>query len=69
VIDNSHTFLPILEAEGAKLTPISQALFARLSDEFCALEKHLAYYEAPSVQPIVTNSHQAFKRVSGSCVE
>jgi transposase len=54
-----HTVLPTLEVEGAKLTPVSQALFAPLYDEFCALEKRLAYSneklaaigETPSVCP------------------
>jgi transposase len=39
-----QTFLPTLEAEQAKFTPLSQELFAQLYDEFCTLEKRLAYY-------------------------
>jgi len=39
-----HTFLATLEAERAKLTPLSTEFFAQLYEEFCALEKRLAYY-------------------------
>jgi transposase len=52
-----HTFLATLEAERAKLTPLSTELFAQLYEEFCALEKRLAYYteklEAISAAPPV----------------
>src|SRR5215217_2372369 len=41
-----HTFLAPLEAERAKLTALSQELFGHLDEEFCALEKRLAYYTA-----------------------
>jgi transposase len=41
-----HTFLATLEAERAKLTPLSTELFGQLYDEFGALEKRLAYYTA-----------------------
>jgi transposase len=41
-----HTFLATLEAERAKLTALSQELFGHLDEEFCALEKRLAYYTA-----------------------
>jgi transposase len=33
-----HMFLATLEAEQAKLTPMSRELFTQLYDEFCALE-------------------------------
>jgi transposase len=36
-------FLATLEAERAKLTALSQELFGQLYEEFCALEKRLAY--------------------------
>ena len=39
-----HLFLATLEAEQAKLTPMSRELFTQLYDEFCVLEKRLAYY-------------------------
>jgi transposase len=39
-----HTFLPTLEAERTKFTALSHALFEQLYDEFCVLEKRLAYY-------------------------
>lgn len=39
-----HSFMSTLEAERAKLTMLSQELFAQLYEEFCALEKRLAYY-------------------------
>jgi transposase len=39
-----QTFLPTLEAEQAKFTALSRELFEQLYDEFCALEKRLAYY-------------------------
>jgi transposase len=35
-----------LEAEQAKLTPLSQEMFWKLVDEFSAVEEHLAYYQA-----------------------
>jgi transposase len=41
-----HTFMATLEAERAKLTALSQELFGQLYEEFCALEKRLAYYTA-----------------------
>src|SRR2546425_2260417 len=34
-----------LEAEKAKLTPLSQEMFGKLVDEFAVLEKQLAYYQ------------------------
>jgi transposase len=39
-----HTFLATLEAERAKLTPLSTEFFVQLYEEFCALEQRLAYY-------------------------
>jgi transposase len=39
-----RTFTATLEAERAKLTPLSTELFAQLYDEFAVLEKRLAYY-------------------------
>jgi len=39
-----QTFLPTLAAEQAKFTALSRELFEQLYDEFCALEKRLAYY-------------------------
>jgi transposase len=39
-----HTFLATLEAEHAKLTPLSTELFTQLYEEFGILEKRLAYY-------------------------
>src|SRR5215475_3161255 len=39
-----HAFLATLEAEQAKLTPLSTEFFAQLYEEFCVLEKRLAYY-------------------------
>jgi transposase len=39
-----HTFLATLEAERAKLTPLSTELLTHLYEEFCALEKRLSYY-------------------------
>jgi len=41
-----HAFLATLEAEQAKLTPLSTAFFTQLYEEFGALEKRLAYYTA-----------------------
>ena len=41
-----HTFLATLEAERAKVTPLSTELFGQRYDEFGALEKRLAYYTA-----------------------
>ena len=38
-----HTFLATLEAERAKLTPLSTELFTQLYEEFGVLEKRLAY--------------------------
>src|SRR5215217_7338356 len=38
-----HTFLATLEAERAKLTPLSTEFFAQLYEAFCAREKRLAY--------------------------
>jgi transposase len=39
-----RTFTATLEAERAKLTPLSTELFAQLYDEFGVLEQRLAYY-------------------------
>src|SRR5215831_4277240 len=39
-----HAFLATLEAERAKLTPLSTELFGQLYEEFGVLEKRLAYY-------------------------
>lgn len=39
-----HTFVATLEAERGKLTALSTELFVQLYEEFCALEKRLAYY-------------------------
>ena len=39
-----HAFLATLEAERAKLTPLSRELFAQLYEEFGVLEKRLASY-------------------------
>ena len=39
-----HTFTKTLDAERAKLTPLSTELFAQLYDEFGVLEKRLASY-------------------------
>jgi len=38
-----QTVVGKLEAEKAKLTPLSQEMFGKLVDEFAALEKQLAY--------------------------
>lgn len=40
-----QTVVGKLEAEKAKLTPLSQEMFGKLVDEFAALEKQLAYYQ------------------------
>lgn len=39
------SFIHQLEAEQAKLTPLSQALFHKLFDEFVTLEEQVSYYE------------------------
>lgn len=39
-----HTFTATLEAERAKLTSVSRELFAQLTEECCALDQRLAYY-------------------------
>jgi transposase len=39
-----HTFTATLEAERAKLTSLSLGLFEQLYEEFCVLDKRLAYY-------------------------
>src|SRR4029450_4954238 len=40
-----QTVVGKLEADKAKLTPLSQEMFGKLIDEFAALEKQLAYYQ------------------------
>jgi transposase len=40
-----QTVIGKLEAEKAKLTPLSQEMFGKLIDEFAVLEKQLAYYQ------------------------
>jgi hypothetical protein len=47
-----------LEAELTKLTSLSAELFVQLFEEFCALEKRLAYYTAKiealgAIHPVV----------------
>ena len=40
-----QTVVGKLEADKAKLTPLSQEMFGKLIDEFAALERQLAYYQ------------------------
>jgi hypothetical protein len=40
-----QTVVGKLEAEKAKLTPLSQEMFGKLVEEFAVLEKQLAYYQ------------------------
>jgi transposase len=40
-----QTVVGKLEADKAKLTPLSQEIFGKLVDEFAVLEKQLAYYQ------------------------
>jgi transposase len=40
-----QTVVSKLEADKAKLTPLSQEMFSKLIDEFATLEKQLAYYQ------------------------
>ena len=48
-----QTVVGKLEAEKAKLTPLSQELFGKLVDEFAVLEKQLAYYQE-KLAPVAT---------------
>src|SRR5215813_12745730 len=57
-----HTFTATLEAARAPLTALSLELLAQLYEEFCALEKRLAYYNEKITA--ISEAHPVCQRLS-----
>ena len=56
-----QTVVGQLEADKAKLTPLSQEMFSKLMDEFAVLEKQLAYDQ--ETLATVATTHPACQRL------